>query len=254
LPRLGLFVAAAMLVSAFVAATPHTLPLLVNTLLFAGGAAIVSAPIGVTLALLIHRTQLPGRRVLHGLVLLLIFLPPYLQLAGWEAGFGLQGWFCRWCFPDHPVAILAGWRGAITMQVLVNIPWITFFVSGALLLLPAHLEERALLDGPPLRVLRYVTLPQLTSAVLAATFWVFVLAAGDITITDVYQVRTFAEEIYTGFALGDRLAATPRRTLSGSLLILGLGGLALASCSVLQRQLQLVRTPRQWTLPVAGRA
>jgi iron(III) transport system permease protein len=60
---------------------------------------------------------------------------------------------------------------------------------------------------------------------LAAALWTLVLTAGEITITDVYQIRTFAEEIYTGFALGDELGDAQRRALPGSLLV---GTLAIA--------------------------
>jgi iron(III) transport system permease protein len=82
---------------------------------------------------------------------------------------------------------------------------------------------------------------------VAAALWVFVLAAGDITITDMYQVRTFAEEVYTGFAMGDRLQEASARNLSALWLI---GGAMLASLMATQqvvRNLQVASLRREDT-------
>jgi iron(III) transport system permease protein len=217
------------------AANVRTRPLLGNTLLLAAGSALLSLPVAVVLALLIYRTNLRGRRALQTLITLLLFVPPYLQVAFWQAGFGLQGWFCRVWYPDQAVAVLSGWRGAIWVQTIVNIPWIVLFLGAALASAPPELEEQASLYATPPGVLRNVTLPMLRPALLASMLAVFVLAAGDITITDVYQIRTFAEEIYTGFALGDQLGDVPMRTLPGMLLTGGLAIAAMAACGQLSR-------------------
>ena len=155
----------------------------------------------------------------------LLFVPPYLQVAGWDAGFGLQGWFPRWWFPDQAVAPLAGWRGAAFLQAVVAIPWVVLMVGLGLQHVPRELEDNARLDGHTAQVLWRVSLPLSAPLLLAAALWTLVLTAGEITITDVYQIRTFAEEIYTGFALGDGLADAQRRALPGSLLV---GSLAIA--------------------------
>ena len=54
---------------------------------------------------------------------------------------------------------------------------------------------------------------------IVAILWVVICVANEITITDVYQIRTYAEEIYTGFALGDTLVEAQARFLPGAFLL-----------------------------------
>jgi iron(III) transport system permease protein len=235
---------------AFLSADERTRPLLWNTLLLAGGSAALSLPPGAALALLIYRTNLPGRRWLRSLLILMLFVPPYLQVAGWEAGFGLQGWFCRMVYPDQAMAVLAGWRGAIWTQSLVNVPWIVLLLGAALANIPAELELQASMYGSAWRVLQWVTLPLLRGALVASALGVFVLAANDVSIADVYQIHTFAEEIYTGFALGDTLSDVPLRTLPGMFLIAGLAIAALLACSHVSQFRLAEGSCQSWQLDV----
>src|SRR5262245_23190920 len=46
-----------------------------HTLLLAGGAAALAVPAGTLLAVLLERSDLPGRRPLRGLTVLALFLP-----------------------------------------------------------------------------------------------------------------------------------------------------------------------------------
>jgi iron(III) transport system permease protein len=65
----------------------------------------------------------------------------------------------------------------------------------------AELEEQALLDAPPWQVFLFVTGPRALPSLLTAAVLVAVFTAGEMTITDIYRVRTYAEEIYTNAAL-----------------------------------------------------
>ncbi len=65
-----------------------------------------------------------------------------------------------------------------------------------------ELEESALLDAPPWRVLVRVTLRRAIGAIAAAALAVAVLTAGDMTVTDLLQVRTYAEEAFLQYTLG----------------------------------------------------
>src|SRR5205814_505656 len=64
-----------------------------------------------------------------------------------------------------------------------------------------ELEESAVLDFGPWRVLTHVTLRRAIGAVAAAALAVAVLTAGDMTVTDLLQVRTYAEEAYLQYVL-----------------------------------------------------
>src|SRR5262249_13695616 len=77
--------------------------------------------------------------------------------------------------------------------------------------------EDALTRWPAWRVAWGVTLRRASAAVGAAGLWVALLTAGEITVTDVMQVRTYAEEGYAHLSrleVGDRGLA---RAVAGSL-------------------------------------
>ena len=202
-----LLVVAAGLAASWATASEATRPLLQNTLALALHAMLLCLPLGILGAWLAYRTNTPGAGLFRVFLVVLLFVPPYLQVAGWDAGFGLQGWFPRWWLPGRAIAPLEGWRAAVILHAVIALPWVVLLVGLGLRQVPRELEEDALLAGGPLQSWCRVTLPLSAPSIAAAALWCLVLTAGEITITDIYQVRTFAEEIYTGFALGDDLAA-----------------------------------------------
>ncbi|MDG2384661.1 MAG: ABC transporter permease subunit [Pirellulaceae bacterium] len=244
-----LLLAACAITTAFFVSNDATDKLLTNTLLLAIGTILFSVPIGSSLALLIYGSDLPGRRLFRVILLALLFMPAYLQVAGWNAGFGQQGWFSRQVLLSEAVALLEGWRGSIFLHTVVAIPWVTLIVGAGMRHIPRHLTEQALLDSPPWQTCLFLTLPLCLPSLIAATLWIFVTTACEITITDVYQVRTFAEEIYTGFALGDDIGAAQIRALPGTLLIAGLCLAALITCQTLSTTVSPNRISRTWLFP-----
>ena len=66
--------------------------LLRNTAWLVFGTLAVSLPLGTVTAVLIVRTDMPGRRPAAAALAAMLLVPVYLQAAAWQAGFGLQGW------------------------------------------------------------------------------------------------------------------------------------------------------------------
>ena len=81
--------------------------------------------------------------------------------------------------------------------------------------IPAELEEAALLDTSAARVLHSVTLRYALPFIVTAVLWVAVSTAGEIAVSDLFQVRTYAEEIYTEAALGTPPNEAPLSALAG---------------------------------------
>ncbi len=173
--------------------------LLGNTLDLAVGTLALSLPLGTVLAWLVVRTDLPGRRIAAALLAALLFVPLYLQAAAWQAGFGLQGWYTAvW----HGQPLLDGLRGAAWIHAMAALPWVVLIVGAGLWLVEPELEEQALLDASAWRVFLRVTARGAAGSVLVAALWVLLGAAGEITVTDLFQVRTYAEEVYTALSIG----------------------------------------------------
>lgn len=201
------------------------LALVRNTALLALAAAAISIPAGCILACLLVRTDLPGRRVWLLLLLLQLFVPLYVHAAAWQAGFGVLGWFTQWAAEERVDFVwLEHWRAAVWVHALAALPWVVLIVGLGLRRVEAELEEAALLDGSPAQVFRYVTLRRTAPAVLIACGWVLIWTAGEMTVTDLFRVRTLAEELYTSFAataspLDALRAALPAILISAALIV-----------------------------------
>jgi iron(III) transport system permease protein len=83
-----------------------------------------------------------------------------------------------------------------------------------------ELEDAARLELPAWRVAAGVTLRRGVGAVLAGALAVAVLTAGDMTVTDLLQVRTYAEEAYLQYNLGNGPGAAAATALP-PLIVLG---------------------------------
>ena len=191
---------AAAAVAPLAIADGRTAGLAANTLLLSAATVVLSVPLGSVVAFVLVRTDLPGRRLFGGLLSGLLFLPLYVQAGAWQAAFGLEGWATL--FHLGP-AWLAGWRGAIWVHTVAALPWVVLFVAAGLRLVERELEENALLDAGPSTVVRRVTLRRAGGAVAVAALWVALTTAGEMAVTSFFQVRTYADELFTEYALGD---------------------------------------------------
>jgi len=193
-----------------------------NTLLLVAGTLALATPPGVLAAVLLYRTDLPLRRWLRFLVVLTLFIPLPLFASGWQAALGSGGWlpFTVWTTPSpsDPDISSTGiaWKpwahglpAAIWIHAVAGLPWIILLVGQGLRWVERELEEDALTAARPWWVLLWVTLRRSRAALSAALIWVAVLTATEITVTDMLQVRTFAEEVYNQFVRPDINSETP---------------------------------------------
>src|SRR4051794_29337612 len=70
--------------------------LLGNTLLLVAGTVAVALPLGTAAAVLLYRTDLPGRRALRLLTLAALFVPLAVQASAWQAALGSGGLLGSW--------------------------------------------------------------------------------------------------------------------------------------------------------------
>ncbi len=191
-----------------------------------GMALAIALPIGVPLALVLFRTDAWGRRAVLGVLALAAFVPMPLHATAWLGAFGNAG--RAQAFGLGPV--LVGRLGAAVVHALAMIPWIVLLAGVGLRTVEPELEESALLDLPAWRVLGRVTLRRSLGALAGAALAVAVLTAGDMTVTDLLQVHTYAEEAYVRFQLGQgpgvvAAVTVPPLLVFGVLLVLTARGL-----------------------------
>src|SRR5262249_1631400 len=125
--------------------TERLLSLARNTVLLVAGTLIVTLPLGIALAVLLYRTDLPGRGFFQGLLILSLFVPLPVLASGWQAALGSGGWLpvALWRSPDQPWA--QGMAPAIWIHAIAALPWVILLVGQGLCWVEPELEEDGLL-------------------------------------------------------------------------------------------------------------
>jgi iron(III) transport system permease protein len=161
---------------------------LVNTLIYTAGSTVLAMGLGVLLAFLSTRTDMPGGRTIGVLALLPMLVPPFILVVGWvaladpSAGFinilasALTGGRTTW-------VSINTMAGLIWMTGLFLTPYVYLMVAAGFRNSDAAMEEAARVSGAGrLRLLTTVVLPLQRPALLAALLLVIIMAAGDFII------------------------------------------------------------------------
>ncbi|ALJ22120.1 ABC transporter permease [Microbacterium sp. No. 7] len=143
----------------------------VNSLVSAGASAVLAVAIGAGFALLLDRTDLPGRRALRLLALTPLLVPPFVGAIAWLGVLGptspVNLWW-RGLF-GAPLWSIYGADGVIALLTIHSYPLAMLIVSAALRRIPADLEQAARMSGAgPARAIGAVTLPLLRPALLSS--------------------------------------------------------------------------------------
>jgi iron(III) transport system permease protein len=156
-----------------------------NTLQYAVLTTLLAVLAGAALAILVARTDLPGRSVLGRLTLLPLLLPPLGIVLGWIVVWGPGGYFTN-LFSDRlhlttlPLDTIPG-MSVIEAARLLPIAYLT--CEAALARADSSLEDAARSAGAsPLKVLRSVTVPMLRPALLNSGTLIFTLAIASLGI------------------------------------------------------------------------
>ena len=199
-----------------------------NTLIVCGLSMVLAVPLGSLLAILIHRTDVCGRRLAWLAIGSQLAVPLYVVAGVWSAGLGWQGWI-RWAVssgPDWLRPWLAGpqpatatgsgtWSAVSSAPVelanllavcaihaLAAIPGVCLIVSLGLASGHPRQEEMALSEGGTGQWLRFSLLPRLRIWLAAACLWCAIPVLTEMVVTNLYQVPTVAEQVYLDASRG----------------------------------------------------
>ncbi|HEY2761749.1 MAG TPA: hypothetical protein VGI75_13425, partial [Pirellulales bacterium] len=209
---------------------------LINSAVLATGTLAIALPVGVTLAVLLTRFAVPGRRLAIVCLGVLLFLPLYVQLSAWDAALGKLGWFTL-AHGSLAQPFLNGMRGAIFVHGMAAIPWVALIVGIGLLQVDPAQEEAALLVASPQVVLWRITLPQAVPFVAAAALWTIVGTIAEMTVTNIYLINpaqwTLTERFYMSWSLSLSPLSKPEIVASlAALIAITAAGLFLVSRSI----------------------
>lgn len=181
----------------------RTLVLIVRSLGLAATVTAASVVLGVSLALLVTRTDLPGRRAVGVLAALPLAIPSYVAAFAWVA----TGW---------PVS---GFVGATLVLTLCCYPYVYLPVVAAVRRVdPALVEVARSLGRSPWQAFATVTSRQLAPPTAAGALLVALYVLSDFGAVSLLRYDVFTRVIYTSYrASFDR---TPAAVLSLVLVVL----------------------------------
>jgi iron(III) transport system permease protein len=189
--------------------TPY-LRMLVSSLAISGFVAAVATVIGVGLAWLVTRTDIPAKALMEGAILAPLFLSPFVGAIAWlilaSSRAGILNVLLAELLHTNSFAVnIASFGGILFVMTLYYIPYAYLTVASSLRSIDPSLEEASYLNGAGvLRTAFKITLPVVRPAMLSAFFFVFVLTVGTFAIPAVLgrsaHVPFLAVDIYQATA------------------------------------------------------
>ena len=232
-------------------ATDRTWALLRNSLVLAAWTTGLTTAIGVPLAVLLGKSDLPGRAWLILLFSVPLLPPPYIAAVAWSNLLSTHGalqrvsgtWLAEWAWNN-----LFGLPGCVLVLFSTLLPFFLLLTMASLRSIDPRLEEAGRIVARWPAVLKGITLPLILPGILLAATLVFLLSLGELGVPLFLRYNVFAVESFTEFSafLNFGLAtaaAVPLALLT--LLALGLEWL------VLGEKLQVLRPAAGHTLHVA---
>lgn len=170
---------------------------------------ILCLAIGVGLAVLATRTNVPGRRALAVAAALPLAVPSYVAAFGWSSLADLI----------DPTSTFEGFWAAAFVLTLVTYPYVYLPVSASLLSVDTTQEEAGRSLGlSPARTFFRVTLRLVMPAMAAGGLLCALYVLADFGSVSILRVDTYTRAIFTSFNMGfDRLGAV---SLSSVLLLI----------------------------------
>ena len=192
-------------------ADPAFLRVVVNTITFAVLSTLVAQIAGVAFAVLVGRTDMPGRKLVGGVILWPLFLSPLLLSMGWFILYGPAGYvtmtvMTTFGFSPWNLYSLAGMS---LVAGVAQAPVTLLYCLASAALADSRMEDAARSVGAsPWRTLRHVTLPMLSPAIMFSGVLNFMNALESLSIPLIFGqpagIKLFMTFIYEEAFTGSR--------------------------------------------------
>lgn len=188
-----------------------------NSIWVSSLSTLICVAVGTILAMLVVRTDIPGKSWLRMLLLLPYGIPPFIGAMAWAQLFGPVGYVSK-LYMTLTGATSAPWNiysaaGVVLVLAVYQFPVVFITVSGALGKIDTSLEEAARMSGAgPFRTLIDVTMPLITPAITASALLAFVGCISNFGIPALlgFRARFFVltTKIYSALSIPDMPLAT----------------------------------------------
>jgi iron(III) transport system permease protein len=159
-------------------------PLIANTVLYCGLAGLIDVILGATLAYIVLRTRLPGRRLVEQVAMSAVAIP------GLVLGIGLLRTYYDVQLPFTGESLATFWFMLVIAYAVRRLPYALSAATAALQQLHVSLEEAAEnLGAGKLRTLTRIVVPLMTGGLLAGFVTSFATAAVELSATLILVAR-----------------------------------------------------------------
>ncbi|WP_254543848.1 ABC transporter permease [Halomarina pelagica] len=190
---------------------PETVRVFLNSAALVAAVTGASILVGVPLAYLTVRTDLPLRRLFTVAVSLPLVVPSYIGAFAFVSAFGPKGAFQRLLEPlgVESLPTIYGFAGATLVLTLYTYPYVYITTRAALTSLDTRLVDAArTLEHSRWEAFRRVTVPQIRPAVAAGSLLVALYTLSDFGTPAIMRFDAFTRVIYVEFTtFGRDLAA-----------------------------------------------
>ena len=181
------------------------LPSLINTIVYSLGTAVVALVFGISQALIVERTNAPGREWVFLGAIIALGIPNVLHVVSWLLLLGRAGpvnsALAATLGPDYVINVYSMW-GMIVIEGMNFVPLVFLLMSAVLKSQDASFEEASMMSGGrPLRTFWSISIRMGMPGILALLLLVFIRAfesfevpalvglAGNINVltTNIYQ-------------------------------------------------------------------
>lgn len=200
---------------------PDFQTLLANTTFLALGKTIVALTLGIPLAFLISRTDIPRPSLFGAIATVYLFVPDFLHAVGWtrlaSVGSGLFNVIIRTLTGSDPGFSIYTPLGLALVSGLQSVPIVFLIVSTALESVNTELEECARVTGSNvLSAIRHVTLPMIKPSIFSAGLLILIFGYADFGVpwmigirqrfyvlsTDIFRVISISNDFKAATAVG----------------------------------------------------
>jgi molybdate transport system permease protein len=165
-------------------AEPGVLTALRLSLQTASMATLLCLVLGVPLAWLLARVELPGRKVIRALVTVPLVLPPVVGGVALLLVFGRKGILGAWLYSTFGVTVPFTTGGVVLAEAFVAMPFLVIAVEGALRGADTRYEEAAAtLGAGRWTTFTHVTLPLVAPGIAAGAVLCWARALGEFGAT-----------------------------------------------------------------------
>ena len=162
-------------------AKPYYYKSLLRSLVVCFSTMVLAAVLGVFIAYVMTRYNVPGKNILHILIIMSLMSPPFIGAYSWIVLLGRNGLLARLMSSIGMSApTIYGRNGIIFVFTLHLFPYVYLYTSGAMNSIDSSLEEAAEnLGMSKLRRIWTITIPVVLPSILAGCIMVFMTSLAD---------------------------------------------------------------------------